>query len=181
MTTLLQDLEAALAGVVREYDAFKIDTGRKSDHPMVAAVRSALARLRAAAGGNEGELVKRLRSGAGHTPEDIADAERDMDDAADRIEALTLERDGERIVRAAVRIGVAIYSVPQPGGHHTIINEVLAPLELHCGPDDQGFLTNTGRFVARVEAKRIANAARQIIRHSGSGPDDPKLYSEDLW
>lgn len=86
----------------------------------------------------------------------------------------------ERIVRAAIKLGAAVYSVPPPGRHHTIINEILAPAGLHCGPDDQGFLTNTGRFLGREGAYWCAKDAGQIIKKTGN-PNDTILYSEDLW
>lgn len=44
-------------------------------------------------------------------------------------------------------------------------------------PDDQGFVTNLGKFVSREEAFQIAKTAKQIV--------DPRehsyLFSEDLW
>lgn len=77
--------------------------------------------------------------------------------------------------------GVTI-SMPKPNRHHTIlismdilwkeggIGEVLPPM-------DQGFITNTGRYVNRVEAYYIAHKAEQIIDR----PPTPCLYSENLW
>lgn len=46
------------------------------------------------------------------------------------------------------------------------------------GGDAQGFVTNTGRFVGRVEALAIAKQAGQAIKKNGS---KRYLYSEDLW
>lgn len=45
----------------------------------------------------------------------------------------------------------------------------------HSLPEEQGFLTSTGRFVDRLEATQIAFAAGQSVRHSGG------LSSEDLY
>lgn len=45
---------------------------------------------------------------------------------------------------------------------------------------DQGFLTNKGRFVGRIEAMEIAKEQGQIIRLSGS-PNADILFSEDLY
>ena len=45
---------------------------------------------------------------------------------------------------------------------------------------DQGFLTNKGRFVGRIEAMKIAKEQGQIIRLSGS-PNTDILFSEDLY
>jgi hypothetical protein len=86
----------------------------------------------------------------------------------------------ERIVAAACRSNILILSLPRPARHGDVMwlasRRAIGPI----GPDDQGFLTSEGRFVGRAEAKRIATAAGQIIRESGS-PGDPDLYSEDLW
>lgn len=45
---------------------------------------------------------------------------------------------------------------------------------------EQGFITNTGRFVTRDEALKIAKEQGQIIRLSGS-PNPNILFSEDLY
>lgn len=84
----------------------------------------------------------------------------------------------ERIVAAAIYYG-AIVSLPPPARHHTII----AAMDLSMGiegtgaiPQLQGFLTNTGRYVGRVEAYYIAIRAGQI-----KDKPTPELYSEDMW
>ncbi|MEZ2220710.1 hypothetical protein [Rhizobium sp. RCC_161_2] len=87
---------------------------------------------------------------------------------------------GERIIAAAIQLAGTI-SLPPPARHHTIIQT----MDLEMGidgtkavPESQGFLTDTGRFVNRVEAFYIAFAAGQI---TVEGCRDPQLYSEDLW
>ena len=45
---------------------------------------------------------------------------------------------------------------------------------------DQGFLTNKGRFIGRIEAMEIAKEQGQVIRLSGS-PNPDILFSEDLY
>lgn len=45
---------------------------------------------------------------------------------------------------------------------------------------DQGFLTNKGRFVNRLDAMKIAKEQNQIVRLSGS-PNSDILFSEDLY
>ena len=45
---------------------------------------------------------------------------------------------------------------------------------------EQGFLTNKGRFVNRIEAMEIAKEQGQVIRLSGS-PNTDILFSEDLY
>lgn len=46
-----------------------------------------------------------------------------------------------------------------------------------AGESEQGFVTNTNRFVDRIEALAIARTANQII----SDTTFPELYSEDIY
>jgi hypothetical protein len=84
----------------------------------------------------------------------------------------------ERIVRAAVMVGEAVYSVAPPGRHGAVF-QILPPTS-DDKLEDQGFLTSTGRFVTRSEALRIATTAGQII-HQSSGPNPTELFTEDMW
>lgn len=43
---------------------------------------------------------------------------------------------------------------------------------------EQGFVTNTGRFVDRVAGLAIAKSAGQIVEKHGS---ERILFSEDMW
>lgn len=85
----------------------------------------------------------------------------------------------EKVVAAAVYHGV-IWSLPKPARHHTIVH-TMAKLEegmaMRAHPDNQGFVTNTGRFVNRQEAYGIAYKAGQVRDTDTPG----ELYSEDLW
>jgi hypothetical protein len=90
----------------------------------------------------------------------------------------------ERIEAAAIMVrnpakGDHAFSERRPARHNDLIRIVRGlgykrPIE----PDDQGFITSTGRFVTREEACVIARNAGQIIKKHG--PDD-ELFSEDLW
>lgn len=87
----------------------------------------------------------------------------------------------ERIAAVAIRHpNGTVYSVPPPGRHHSVfavMGEAFNPRsEERCV---QGFVTDTGRFVGRMEAHVIAKAAGQIIRRCGG--DSDTLYSENLW
>ena len=80
----------------------------------------------------------------------------------------------EKIVAAAIKLDADVYSLVPPARHHDIIRmmvkEGLQPLSR-----GQGFLTNTGRFVDRVEAAQIAYTSGQtksLVK---------LLMSEDLW
>ena len=44
----------------------------------------------------------------------------------------------------------------------------------------QGFVDKHGKFLTREEAYIVAKEANQIIRKTGN-PDEPVLYSEDLY
>lgn len=79
-----------------------------------------------------------------------------------------------------------IYVVEAPKRHHHILHAMIhngrvSGQESGPGPLlslESGFLTSEGLYVDREEAWKIAEAAGQIIRISGSRGT---LYSEDLW
>lgn len=83
-----------------------------------------------------------------------------------------------RVVRAAIRVGELIVSMPRPARHHTIIHE-LHGLGCHVRDHahEQGFVLSPGAFVGRRQAARLAWLAGQIEEIPRSG----QLYSEDLW
>ena len=86
----------------------------------------------------------------------------------------------ERIVAAACQWEGLTFSLPQPARH----GQVLHSMEVAHLPDYaihgccQGFVTSTGRFVNRVQARQIAYIAGQNPGETGGQRD---LYSEDLW
>lgn len=67
--------------------------------------------------------------------------------------------------------------VPRPGRHHDCIH-ALSKWGMKIASGDQGFMTNTARWVDRKEAWRIAEAAGQIVRDVGT---PGILFSENLW
>jgi hypothetical protein len=83
----------------------------------------------------------------------------------------------ETIVAAALRKDELIFSIPPPARHHTIF-WAMAPLYIEPINFDQGFVTSTGRFVARNEACSIAREAKQILIKTGP---EYELFSEDVW
>lgn len=88
----------------------------------------------------------------------------------------------EHVAAAAVYHGSTI-SLPRPARHGDILatmSVVMGIDAMRVPPENQGFVTSTGRFVGRVEAKGIAWRAKQIVRHS-AGEHCPELFSEDLW
>lgn len=114
--------------------------------------------------------------------------------------ARLIETKRETIVAAALRVPVPaeylvetwrgnrvypdhlIVSAPPPARHGSLLHP-LHTLGIRVGPDDQGFVTNTGRFVERAEALKIALAANQTFRPDGPYKDHggSELFSEDLW
>lgn len=85
----------------------------------------------------------------------------------------------ERIIAAAIQHGGTI-SLPPPARHHTIIQTMDAEMGLDgllATPQSQGFITDKGRFVNRVEAYYLAYRAGPII----SDTQGPQLFSEDVW
>jgi hypothetical protein len=85
----------------------------------------------------------------------------------------------EKIIQAAIRKDGIVYTMPPPARHNNILHlcEELTTSGLVMARGDQGFVTNTGRFVDRIEAASIAIAAKQIEELKWP----PSLYSEDLW
>ena len=88
----------------------------------------------------------------------------------------------ETIERAAIRFRGEVIDTPRPGRHCTIFMYSIYPVmtdDDECvHPEDQGFVTSTGRFVGRQEAMEIARAANQLIHE----PYQPNcLFSEDVW
>lgn len=84
----------------------------------------------------------------------------------------------ERIIAAAVMFDGVCCVLPPPARHHTILHAIhdLRP-NLTIGPDEQGFVTDRGRFVDRTEAKELALIAGQMILPRAH----KHLFSEDLW
>lgn len=72
-----------------------------------------------------------------------------------------------------------VLSVPRPGRHGDVFLGARFGLAADAAAAEQGFITNTGRFVDRKEGYPLAQSAGQIITHGSSCPGT--LYSEDLW
>ncbi len=82
-----------------------------------------------------------------------------------------------RIATAAIKLkNGCIISLPRPARHHDIINAMAA---IGVIAIEQGFLTDEGTFVDRLEGWNIAQGAGQIIYVCGGAPGE--LYSDNLW
>lgn len=93
---------------------------------------------------------------------------------------MTPSPDGVTIVAAAALVGEGlILSLPRPARHHDINGAAYrAGIPGPIPPECQGFLTSDGRWLNRVDALAMANAAGQIVfKH----PVLRELYSEDMW
>lgn len=91
------------------------------------------------------------------------------------------ERDDRvRVVAAAIRMGGEVISLPPPARHNDILAH-MAKLQhgiYRVPAHTQGFLISDGRFADRRAARKIAEAAGQLLpRDMGL----PELYSEDVW
>lgn len=102
--------------------------------------------------------------------------------ARDLHEGIRHQFASETIVRSAIlhRTDGLPVSLPHPARHFHLLNALRAS-GCHCliGPEDQGFITSTGRFVDRTEARVIAVAAGQVNTEETYQPHH--LFSEDVW
>lgn len=88
--------------------------------------------------------------------------------------------DTETIVAAANNINGLILTLPKPAGHGEVMSLTHDTFGEQVGLETQGFLTSTGRFVTRIEAKKIAYRAKQPILRKATELTH-ELFSEDLW
>lgn len=85
----------------------------------------------------------------------------------------------ETIVAAAIQYEGVTISLPKPARHGQVLQCAEQFLPEYAIPAAcQGFLTSTGRFVNRVQARQIAYVAGQNPKTTGNERD---LFSEDLW
>ena len=87
----------------------------------------------------------------------------------------------EIIVAVAFNWNELIISMPSPARHHNVIaNMFKARMPKEAAfMQNQGFITNTGRFVNRNEAFKIAKEANQLKNNNLGSAEC--LISEDLW
>lgn len=90
---------------------------------------------------------------------------------------------GTRIVAAAVRlVDGTVITRSRPVRHPKLVHWTYhAGLENAEGRDAEGFLTDEGVFVDRVEAKIIAANAGQLNERGTARTYTNELYSEDVW
>lgn len=85
----------------------------------------------------------------------------------------------EHILCAAVKTNVNDETIIISGYRHGDCFNIIHKLcpNKYINQDEQGFLTSSGRFVDRIEAKIIAKKANQLIRESVFS----ELVSEDIY
>jgi len=90
----------------------------------------------------------------------------------------------ETITQAALFVEDQVATLPRPARHHNLnqaLHQLVESVKGYVNEREpfreakQGFLTNTGRFVGREEAARIAHTAGQTSSLK------KMLFSEDLW
>jgi hypothetical protein len=89
------------------------------------------------------------------------------------------EKGVEWIQQCAIMDGDKPHAMWPLNRHHDIIRELVRLGRETPIKGEQGFLTSTGRFVDRIEARKIALACGQI--EEGKSHHKEKLFSEDLW
>ena len=87
------------------------------------------------------------------------------------------------ITHVAIVYDNKTYSLPKPNRHHNVVRMIFQDNGIGVkGPDTQGFLDSSGKFLNRRDAMVLATSTGQLNRlpgdHVYQGPD---LYSEDLW
>lgn len=85
----------------------------------------------------------------------------------------------ETIVAAALQYNGVTISLSIPARHCHVMWSATFLTQMQIASATQGFLTSEGRFVNRVEARHIANRAKQKIIEEN--PHEIEAFSEDFW
>lgn len=83
-----------------------------------------------------------------------------------------------KIIAAATMINGTVWAIPAPARHHHIVHWLAKDLKFHQPVfGKQGFITDTGEFLDRKQARALAVRNGQC-----PAPDHATdLFSEDLW
>ena len=88
--------------------------------------------------------------------------------------------DGGKIVGVAIiSHDGKVISLPKPNRHHNVIKLMACDLG-HPTPikGKQGFVNESGVFLDRIEAKKVAIKHNQLLERASNLQE---LFSEDLW
>jgi len=91
--------------------------------------------------------------------------------------------DDEVIAGVAIIHKGYVVSLPGPNRHHHVMQLVADTVPENEWPvgNLQGFITSRGRYVDRIEARKIAIGSGQFMPEAGKEDQFRELYSEDLW
>jgi hypothetical protein len=85
----------------------------------------------------------------------------------------------EKVIAAACKISTDENIFILTAERHADVREILYCANIKYNNITDGFWTDKDRFVNRIEAKKIAVAANQLIVPIEE--TYPELYSEDVW
>ena len=88
---------------------------------------------------------------------------------------MTFRPEREHIVAAAILREGSIFTLPRPARHTDIIRWMAERKMPTPYSEGQGFLTNLGRFVNRIEGALVAHTSGQTEKTI------TMLMTEDLW
>lgn len=120
------------------------------------------------------EVGQRLLAGAAEV---LAIARGEIPAARMHIRGHSYIPEVERIVAVGIMHHGIICSLPPPARHGAVLRLLATISDEVIGPNEQGFVTSSGRWVDRETAGEIAIAAGQVTELQSP----PWLFSEDLW
>lgn len=94
--------------------------------------------------------------------------------------AAILATEGTYGITTEVILGVRHFDTYMHMTINTIVNARTGFPYINNSNSVQGFIDNTGQFLDRKEAYKVAKAAGQILKKTGS-ENSVELYSEDLY
>lgn len=86
-----------------------------------------------------------------------------------------------KIKAAAIILEGVIFTLPPPHRHIDIWEYMVSKHGVNPAQGTQGFITDSGEFVDRSEAYKIAKESHQILPSEQYSGRPNQLYSEDLW
>lgn len=88
----------------------------------------------------------------------------------------------QQIVGVAIkRANGTVFSLPRPNRHNHVIHAMAVAGEPTPVYGEEGFVTDTGKFLNRAEAGQLASVNTQYFQRYGDAYPGGDLYSEDLW
>ncbi len=87
------------------------------------------------------------------------------------------------ITHVAVKTPYLTWVLPAPNRHHNVLRAMFdLKVKRYYGQEVQGFLDDSGEFLNRRDAMKLASSNGQLKRDPNpSFYQGDELYSEDLW